>query len=107
MAAIWILSLGRWEGKWEGKGHPFSLLNLTKRGVGSCSQLFRPEQGFGGTQTVHAIFHLHRAGHVMPVVGTGPRRGRFAPPALSLSRLISHYSQLYNVITAQICSSNL
>lgn len=99
------LDLGRQEGKWEGNGYPISVFSLSRRGGGSCSQLFTPEQGFGGTRTVHTTFHLHRAGHVMPVLGAGHRRGRFGPPALSLSRLISHYSQLYNIITVQICSS--
>lgn len=105
VAALWILILRRQGGKWEGTGYPFSLFILTRRGGESCSQLFSPEQGFGGTRTVHTISSLHRAGYVMPVLGTGPRRGRFGPPALSLSRLISHYSQLCNTITAQICSS--
>lgn len=80
----------------------FSVYPHPKR-RGSCSCLFSPEQGFGGTRTVDAILHLHRAGYVMPVLGTGPWRGRFAPPAQSLSRLISHFSQLYNIITAQTC----
>lgn len=60
MAAIWILSLGRQEGKWEGKGSPFSLFILISRGGEHWSQLFSLEQGFGGTRTVHAIFHLYK-----------------------------------------------
>lgn len=110
VAATWILSQGRGEGKWEGKGCPRSLFNLTRRGGESCSQLFGPEQRFGGTLTVHAILRLQRAGRlVVLVAGIGPRRDRFvpAPPSPSLNRLISHHSQLYNVITAQICSSKL
>lgn len=105
VTAIWILNLGRGEGKWEGKGYPFSLFNLTRRGGESCSQLFSPEQGFGGTLFMQFCI-CKKQGLVVLVAGIGPGRGRFAP-SLSLSRLFSHYSQLYNVIAAQICSSKL
>lgn len=39
VAAIWILSLGRQEGRWKGKGYPFSLFILTLRG-GEAAHVF-------------------------------------------------------------------
>lgn len=86
---------------------PLSLFNLTKRGGESCSQLPSPEQGLGGTLTVYAVLHLQRAGPCSACGWNWAQEGQVCPLSPSLSRLISHYSLLYNVIAAQICSSKL
>lgn len=104
VAAICILSLERGEGKREGKEYSLSL--TSPRGEGK-PHLFSPQQGSGGTVTVCAILPLQK---VLPHSACGwkwAQEGQVCLILPSVSRLISHYSQLYNVITAQIYSSKL
>lgn len=82
-----------------------SLFNLAGRGRESCSQPFSPDQGLGST--LFMPFHFCKdQGLAVPVIRIGPRRGGFAPSP-SLSRLISHNSQLYKATAAQLGSSKL